>query len=180
MSLQSRSAHRRLHNKAAFAWLALAAVIVALDAWTKAWASANLDFFAAREITSWLNFVLAHNPGAAFSFLSDAGGWQRWFFTVLAIVVSIALLVWLFRLRTGEWRTGLALGLVIGGAIGNVIDRIRLGYVVDFIDVHVAGWHWPAFNVADSAITCGIILLLLESLRETLEERRRKRERTGA
>lgn len=172
--MQSHSAHRHLRNKAAFAWLGLAAAIIALDAWTKAWASASIDPFQPREVLSWFNLVLAHNRGAAFSFLSDAGGWQRWFFTVLAIGVTVALLLWLFRLDKGEWRTGLALGLVIGGAVGNVIDRLRLGYVVDFIDLHYAGWHWPAFNVADSAITCGIILLLLESLRESLAERQRK------
>ena len=106
--------------------------------------------------------TLAHNYGAAFSFLSDAGGWQRWFFTVLASAVSLALLVWLLRLPREEWLTGLGLSLILGGAIGNLIDRIQLGYVVDFVDVHYKGWHYPAFNVADSAITCGVILLLLD------------------
>ena len=170
--MQSRSAHARMRNKSAFAFLARAAVIVALELWTKQLATDNLTLYRPVEIFPWLNLTLAHNTGAAFSFLSDAGGWQRWFFTVLATVVTIVLLVWLFRLKRSEWLTGLALGLLIGGAVGNLVDRLRLGYVVDFIDVHVAGWHWPAFNVADSAIVCGIILLLYEALRDTLKERR--------
>ena len=116
------------------------------------------------HINSWLNWTLAHNYGAAFSMLADAGGWQRWFFTILASIVTVVLLVWLFRLERGDWRTGLSLGLIIGGALGNLIDRIQLGYVVDFIDVHYQGHHWPAFNIADSAISCGIVLLLLDAL----------------
>lgn len=163
MSVQSSKAHEKIANKATFAWLALAAAIILFDWLTKQWASASLSHFEPRPVFSWLNLVLAHNYGAAFSFLSDAGGWQRWFFTVLASLVTVVLVVWLLRLRRGDWRMGLALGLLIGGAIGNLVDRITLGYVVDFIDVHVAGYHWPAFNVADSAITCGIVLLLLDT-----------------
>ncbi len=151
-------------NPVVFAWLALAAVIIALDLWTKHLAVQSLEMFRPVEVFSWLNLTLAHNTGAAFSLLAQAGGWQRWLFTGLAAVISVVLLVWLFRLQRGEWRVGLALGLVLGGAIGNLVDRIRLGYVVDFIDVHAGGWHWPAFNIADSAITCGIILLLWDAL----------------
>ena len=106
----------------------------------------------------------AEPRGAAFSFRSDAGGWQRWFFIVLASAVSLVLLVWLLRLPRREWVTGLGLSLVLGGALGNLVDRIQLGYVVDFIDVHFGDWHYPAFNVADSGITCGVILLLLDAL----------------
>jgi signal peptidase II len=146
----------------------LAAVVVALDLWTKALATERLALYQPVEITSWLNMTLAHNRGAAFSLLAGAGGWQRWFFTGLAVVVTAALLAWLWRLEHGRWGIALALGLVMGGAVGNVIDRVRWGYVVDFIDVHYAGWHWPAFNVADSAIFCGIILLLLDAARDTL------------
>jgi signal peptidase II len=147
-----------------WAWLGVTALIVALDWVTKQRVSEALELYRPQEVFSWLNITLAHNYGAAFSFLSDAGGWQRWFFVVLALVVSIVLLVWLLRLPRREWRTGLGLALVLGGAIGNVMDRIKLGYVVDFIDVHFGGWHYPAFNVADSAITCGVILLLLDAL----------------
>ena len=108
--------------------------------------------------------TLAHNYGAAFSFLSDAGGWQRWLFTGLSSVVTVVLIVWLLRLTAAEKLTAAALALIIGGAIGNLADRIKHGYVVDFIDVFYRDWHWPAFNVADSAITCGVILLLLDGL----------------
>ncbi len=108
--------------------------------------------------------TLVFNEGAAFSFLADAGGWQRWFFAGLAVVVSIALLLWLKRLEAQERLTGVALSLVAGGAVGNLIDRIAYGHVVDFVDVYWRTWHWPAFNVADSAITVGVILLLLDAL----------------
>lgn len=172
MFMQSRKAHELMRNKQTFAWLALSTVIILLDWHTKQLASAALVMFRPVEIFSWLNLTLAHNTGAAFSLLSDAGGWQRWFFTLLAIGVSVFLLVWLFRLERGQWPTALALALVIGGAVGNLIDRLRLGYVVDFIDVHYAGWHWPAFNVADAAITCGIIILLLEAARDTARARK--------
>jgi signal peptidase II len=152
------------HIHAPLLWLALAGMVIFLDAQTKQWASDTLVLYRPQEVTAWLNWTLAHNYGAAFSLLSDAEGWQRWFFVVLAVAVTGVLLVWLFRLRRGEWLQGLAIGLVIGGAVGNLIDRIILGYVVDFIDVHYAGWHWPAFNVADSAISCGVVLLLLDTL----------------
>ena len=151
-------------NKQAFAWLLMSCVIVVLDLWTKELASESLTLYRPVELTSWLNMTLAHNYGAAFSFLSDAGGWQRWLFTGLASVVTVVLIVWLLRLPTSEKLTGAALGLIIGGAVGNLIDRIINGYVVDFIDVYYKTWHWPAFNVADSAITCGVILLLLDGL----------------
>jgi signal peptidase II len=134
--------------------------------------SQHLELYRPQEVFSWLNMTLAHNYGAAFSFLAGAGGWQRWFFIVLASVVSVVLLVWLIRLPRREWMTGLGLGLILGGAIGNVIDRVRLGYVVDFIDVHFGGWHYPAFNVADSAITCGVILLLLDMVLVTMRNKR--------
>jgi signal peptidase II len=148
----------------AMIWLVLAAVVIVLDIETKQWATETLLLYRPSHINSWLNWTLAHNYGAAFSMLADAGGWQRWFFTILASVVTVVLLVWLFRLERGDWRTGLSLGLIIGGALGNLIDRIQLGYVVDFIDVHYGGHHWPAFNIADSAISCGIVLMLLDAL----------------
>lgn len=149
-----------------FLWFLLSGLIVWADMVTKEMASDLLILYRPVEILPWLNMTLAHNYGAAFSFLSDAGGWQRWFFTVLASGVSIVLIVWVLRLPRKEWLTGLALGLVIGGAIGNLIDRVQLGYVVDFIDVHSNGWHFPAFNVADSAISCGVAVLLFESFKD--------------
>lgn len=164
MGTQAHKAKRSLGGKQVFIWLSLSAAVVALDLWTKSLATESLTLYRPVELTSWLNMTLAHNYGAAFSFLSDAGGWQRWLFTGLALVVTLVLLGWLFRLPAREKLTGSALGLIIGGAIGNVTDRIMHGYVVDFIDVYYQGWHWPAFNVADSAITCGVILLLIDGL----------------
>ncbi|TVS11621.1 MAG: lipoprotein signal peptidase [Wenzhouxiangella sp.] len=143
-------------------WLGLAAVLLGLDLWTKELASQNLDLYRPQAVTGWLNLTLAHNEGAAFSFLAGAGGWQRWFFTAVALLVSAVLLVWLKRLPQGARLLPVAITMVLAGALGNVIDRIRHGYVVDFIDIHYQGWHWPAFNVADSVIVIGVILLLLE------------------
>ena len=148
----------------AFVWLLMSTVIIALDLWTKGLATDSLTLYRPVQINSWLNMTLAHNYGAAFSFLSDAGGWQRWLFTILASVVTVVLIVWLFRLPIEEKLTAAALGLIIGGAVGNLVDRVNLGYVVDFIDVYYKTSHWPAFNLADSAITGGVILLLLDGL----------------
>ena len=145
-------------------WLLVTATVILFDWQTKQWVSSSLELYRPQEVFSWLNITLAHNYGAAFSFLSKAGGWQRWFFIVLASGVSLVLLIWLLRLHRREWVTGLGLALILGGAIGNLVDRVQLGYVVDFIDVHFGGWHYPAFNVADSAITCGVTLLLLDML----------------
>lgn len=172
MDLQQASAPGAARNPLTLAWLGVALVVVVLDLWTKHLASTHLELYQPQAVFSWLNWRLAHNPGAAFSFLAGAGGWQRWFFTGLAIVVSVFLLTWLVRTRREERLVPLALVLVLGGAIGNAVDRLRHGYVVDFIDVHARGWHWPAFNVADSAIVCGIILLLLDAFREFLAERK--------
>ncbi|WP_240956112.1 signal peptidase II [Wenzhouxiangella sp. XN79A] len=146
------------------AWLGLAAVIVVLDLWTKHLASSNLDLYRPVPITGWLNMTLAHNTGAAFSFLADGGGWQRIFFIVVASGISVFLLIWLWRLPLQARALPSALMLLLGGAIGNLVDRVTLGYVVDFIDVHYAGWHWPAFNLADSAIVIGVGLMMIESL----------------
>ena len=144
-------------------WLLVSAAVLAADLATKAWVSAALQLGDVRAVTPFFNLVLAHNAGAAFSFLAQAGGWQRWFFTAVAIVISAAILVWLRR-QHGEPRVALALSLVLGGALGNLWDRITLGYVVDFVQLHAAGYHWPAFNVADSAITVGVALLIWDSL----------------
>lgn len=150
----------------ALAWLGLSALLVAIDQWTKAVALASLEYLKPVPfIDGFWNWTLVHNFGAAFSFLSDAGGWQRWFFTGLAIVISLGLTVWLARTPRGDWRTALPFALVVAGAVGNVIDRIRFGYVVDFVDWYVGRHHWPAFNVADSAIVLGAVLLVLFSFK---------------
>jgi signal peptidase II len=172
MNTVSSSNDGRLGNKMAFACLLMSVVIVLLDFWTKGLATESLTLYRPVEVTSWLNMTLAHNYGAAFSFLSDAGGWQRWLFTGLASVVTLVLIVWLFRLTAREKLTAVGLCLIIGGAVGNLIDRIVNGYVVDFIDVFYQGWHWPAFNLADSAITGGVILLLLDALLQSISAKR--------
>lgn len=154
-----------VNEKSGLAWLLLSTVVIALDHITKFVATSSLDYGIPVPVFSGFNFTLVHNMGAAFSFLSDAGGWQRWFFTVLAIGVSVWLVLWLRRLNARMWVECAALSLILGGAIGNVIDRVRFGYVVDFIDVYYGTWHWPAFNIADSAITAGAVLLIWHSLR---------------
>jgi len=164
MNMQTETNKVQPDIKMAMLWLLMSIIIVVLDLWTKSLATESLTLYRPVELTSWLNMTLAHNYGAAFSFLSDAGGWQRWLFTGLASVVTVVLLVWLFRLPTEEKVTGAALGLIIGGAVGNLVDRIQNGYVVDFIDVYYRNYHWPAFNLADSAITGGVILLLVDGL----------------
>lgn len=145
-------------------WLALAAATIAADFLTKAWVLSAFHLHESVAVTSFFNLVLVMNPGASFSFLADAGGWQRWFFIMLALAIS-AWLVVIIRRHAAEKLMPTALALVLGGALGNVIDRVRFGAVVDFLDFHVAGWHWPAFNVADSAITVGVILLVWQQLR---------------
>ncbi len=145
-------------------WLLLSALIVALDLFSKSIASDNLQLHQPLPVFPGFNLTLMHNKGAAFSFLSSAGGWQRWFFTIIAAVVSVVIVVWLARLKPGQRWLALALALILGGALGNLWDRLTLGYVVDFIQVYYDQWYWPAFNVADSAIFVGAVMLVLDSL----------------
>ncbi|MCB2263164.1 MAG: signal peptidase II [Candidatus Thiosymbion ectosymbiont of Robbea hypermnestra] len=147
-------------------WLWLSALVVGLDQVTKWLAEGMLDPYRPLPLVPLLNLTLMYNEGAAFSFLADAGGWQRWFFAGFALVMSVVLVIWLLRLGSREYFTAAALSLLVGGAVGNLIDRVLTGRVVDFIDFYVGNWHWPAFNVADSAITLGVGLLLLGSFRE--------------
>jgi len=146
-------------------WLWVSVVVLLLDQCTKLLADAMLVLHQQVTLIPYLALFKAYNPGAAFSFLSEASGWQRWFFVVLAVVVIVILLVWLLRLTTEEKATSLALALILGGAAGNLIDRLVYGYVIDFIDVYYGSWHWPAFNVADAAISVGAFLLLLDAFR---------------
>ena len=145
-------------------WLILSLLVVAADQATKLWVLAALQPHEVIPILPMFNLTLVFNEGAAFSFLAGAGGWQRWFFVALAVVVSTVLVAWLWRLEAEERLTAAGLALVAGGAIGNLIDRLAYGHVVDFVDLYWRTWHWPAFNVADSAITVGVALLLLEAL----------------
>ncbi|MBX3662625.1 MAG: lipoprotein signal peptidase [Burkholderiales bacterium] len=145
-------------------WLLLAGVVIAIDQATKHATVAALSGQPPVEVTSFFNLVLVYNRGAAFSFLAGAGGWQRELFTAIALIASVWI-VWLLHRHPRQSLFCLALALVLGGALGNVIDRITIGAVVDFLDFHAGGWHWPAFNVADSAITCGAVLLVWDGLR---------------
>ena len=144
-------------------WLGLSGLIILLDQLTKLWVVSALKLGQSIEMTSFFNLVFVYNTGAAFSFLADAGGWQRWFFVGLALAVSLWLTS-LIRHHASERMLPLAAALILGGALGNVIDRVRFGAVVDFLDAHAGGWHWPAFNVADSAISVGVALLVWQQL----------------
>lgn len=144
-------------------WLALAGGVIVADFLTKVWVLSAFRLHESVAVTSFFNLVLVFNTGASFSFLADAGGWQRWFFVALALGISVWLVV-MIRRHAAERLMPTAMALVLGGALGNVIDRLRFGAVVDFLDFHAAGWHWPAFNVADSAITIGVALLFWQQL----------------
>jgi signal peptidase II len=147
-----------------FVWLALAIIVIVLDQFTKTLVMHEFQLGDSRTITSWFNLVRAHNAGAAFSFLAGADGWQRWFFIALGIVASVFIVVML--VRHGEQKLFcFALTMILGGALGNVIDRMMHGYVVDFLQVHRGGWYFPSFNLADSAITLGAICLIADELR---------------
>lgn len=141
----------------------LFAILLVLDQISKQWIVNHFVLYDSVAVTSFFNLVRVHNPGAAFSFLANAGGWQHYFFTILAFVVS-AYLLWLMWQSPNDQRLCIALSLIVSGAIGNVIDRVRFSYVVDFLDVHAFGWHWPAFNVADSCICVGAVLMVWDEV----------------
>ncbi len=150
-------------------WLVLAALVIVLDQWSKFAISGHFYLGESLAITSFFNLVLAHNQGAAFSFLNDAGGWQRWMFSGIAVAAAIWI-IWLLRRHEGQKLFSFALALILGGALGNLIDRIAYGYVIDFLDCHWSGYHFAAFNLADSAITCGAALLLWDSFTKKAEK----------
>ena len=147
-------------------WTLISFVVIVLDQITKAFATAKLTMFDPVAVMPMFNFTLMHNEGAAFSFLSDAGGWQRWFFSGLASIVSVAIFIWIKKLSPNEKGMAISLSLILGGAIGNLIDRVRFGYVVDFLDVYYDSSHFPAFNIADSAISVGAVIMIIYSFKE--------------
>lgn len=147
----------------ALPWFGLGLVVILLDQYTKGLASSGLEYGQPVRVFSWFNLTLMHNTGAAFSFLNDAGGWQRYFFSAAAIGISMVLAIWLIVMPRGQWLLALSLGLILGGALGNLWDRVALGYVVDFISVHYENSYFPAFNLADSAISVGAACMLLDS-----------------
>jgi len=145
-------------------WLAIALAVVVLDQVAKGIVRTSLPLHDGRTLAPFLNIVHVHNTGAAFSFLAGAAGWQRWFFIALGLAAAV-FIVWLLTRHGAQRLFALALALILGGAIGNVVDRVLHGYVVDFVQVHWRGWYFPSFNVADSAITVGAALLILDELR---------------
>ena len=145
-------------------WLGLSVAVVVVDQLTKALVARTFSLHESVEITSFFNMVLVYNRGAAFSLLSDADGWQRGLFIAIAIAASVWI-AWLLRRHAADTLFCLALSLVLGGALGNLIDRLHIGAVLDFLDFHAFGYHWPAFNVADIAISCGAVLLVWDALR---------------
>ncbi len=169
-------------HRSALRWLWLSVLVIAIDQATKLWANSVLSLHDPVDVFAGFSLTLSYNTGAAFSFLAAAGGWQRWFFICLALIVAGFIFNWLRKLQMHESRLAAALVLILGGAIGNVIDRVYLGHVVDFIDVHYfadsclpffgqvisingGSCHWPAFNIADSAIFLGAVLMVVDSLR---------------
>lgn len=146
-------------------WLWLSALVVVLDQLTKLMVDRSMELYESVGLLPFFQLTYLRNQGAAFSFLSEAGGWQRWFFIGLAAVASGAICYWLSRLGKNQRWEAAAWALVLGGALGNLIDRVAYGYVIDFLDVFYGEWHWPAFNIADSAITIGVAMLLIDSLR---------------
>ena len=148
----------------ALSWLWLSAAIIIADFLSKLWALRTLSYMQSVEVVpGFWNWTLVHNTGAAFSFLANAGGWQQWLFSALALVISAVCIVMLKRTERTAWHTALPLALIIGGALGNLIDRIRFGYVVDFVHWYWNGFHWPVFNLADSAISIAAVLLIVFS-----------------
>lgn|SRR5690554_4084551 len=150
-------------------WLNLSVLVIVLDQLSKGLMTAWLELHQTVAVLPFFNLTLAHNYGAAFSFLASAGGWQRWFFILLGVGVSLVLIIWLKRLGQAARLEAASLALILGGAIGNVIDRVLHGYVIDFLDVYYGSYHWPAFNIADSAICVGAALLILDSFRRKTE-----------
>ena len=146
-------------------WLWLSALVLVIDQTTKRVVDTTLRLYESIPLLPSFSLTYLRNQGAAFSFLSGAGGWQRWFFIGLAVIASVMICFWIRQIPNDRKLEASAWALVLGGALGNIIDRVLYGYVIDFLDVYYGEWHWPAFNVADSAITVGVIFLLLESLR---------------
>jgi signal peptidase II len=144
-------------------WLWLSILALFLDQVSKLVIADSMQLYQSIQVMPFFKLTYVHNTGAAFSFLSEAGGWQRWFFAGLALAISMVIAVWLTRLKKHETLLAVALALVLGGAVGNLVDRLAYGYVIDFLDVYYDSWHWPAFNIADSAITLGVMLMLAES-----------------
>jgi signal peptidase II len=158
------AASRNASDGSLWPWLAIAFVVIVVDQFTKRLILGDFQLGDSHTVNGFFNIVRAHNTGAAFSFLASAAGWQRWFFVALGLAATV-FIVWMLRRHGSQRLFGWALALILGGALGNVIDRLLHGYVIDFIQVHYRNAYFPAFNVADSAITVGAVLLVLDELR---------------
>lgn len=153
-------------NNNALQWLILSGLIILFDWISKQWALSSLEYMQPVEVISgFWNWTLVHNRGAAFSFLASAGGWQQWLFSALAVIISLVCVLMLKKADRRDWQTALPLALIIGGALGNLIDRIRFGYVIDFVHWYYGSFHWPVFNLADSAISVAAVLLIVLSFK---------------
>ncbi len=157
-------------NDSMLRWLWLSLIVIVLDQVSKQWFEANFMLYEQMNVLPFFNLTLTYNHGAAFSFLSDQSGWQRWFLSAVSAGVSIVLILWLRSIKQHERITALSLSLIIGGAVGNLIDRMLSGHVIDFLDFYIGQHHWPAFNVADSAITIGVALMVYELLFDNSEK----------
>ena len=162
----------QLFNNTAWRWWWLILLLIGLDQLTKQLVHQNMALYDSIELLPFFNLTYVRNYGAAFSFLSDAGGWQRWFFTILAVVISTVIAVWMSRLPRQQIKLGLALSLVFAGAIGNLIDRSIYGYVIDFFHLYYQTWHYPSFNIADSAICIGAALIIWDSFSSDSEAKK--------
>lgn len=171
-------AEDKVAGKNCLIWLWLAFVVIALDLLTKQLAVSFLEYADPNPVLPFFDLTLLFNYGAAFSFLSDAGGWQRWLFVLIAVGVSIFIVIWMQKTQRNYWWLGMGLSLILGGAIGNLYDRIFQGYVIDFISLHYQNYFFPAFNLADSAITLGAAILIIDML--FLESKRKKSEESNS
>ena len=151
-------------------WLWLTFLVLVIDQGSKQWVANSMELFDSIALLPIFSITYVHNPGAAFSFLADQGGWQRWFFTLIALAASVVFAVWLAKTSKDKQVLSIALALMLSGAVGNLIDRVLFGYVIDFIDFHWAGYTFPAFNVADSSIFIGAALMVLDSMRNPVND----------
>ena len=162
----------KLFTETGFKWLWITALFLIIDQITKQLVVNSFDLYESMNVLPFFDLRYVQNPGAAFSFLADQDGWQRWFFTIIAAVASVVFLVWLAKTPKNNPLLSVALAFMLSGAMGNLIDRALFGYVIDFLDFHVAGKHWPAFNVADSAIFIGVALMILDSFKNGDSEKK--------
>ena len=165
---------KTLFTQTSLKWLWLTVIFLVIDQLSKYWVVDSLELYLSIEILPFFNFTYVQNPGAAFSFLADQAGWQRWFFTAVASIASIVFIYWLAKTPKEQSCLGIAFALMLSGALGNLIDRVLFGYVIDFIDVYLGTYRWPAFNVADSAIFIGAALMIIDSFKNQPEKNNKK------